>query len=141
MASAFNSTSFNLQISLGDCKRCYAIREDPTMIVGARLKALREQKKISQIAIEEQTGLPRGYIRSLENGRTIPDLKTLEMFAAVLQVPLYRLFFDDGCPPKLANVTRRKSADDLACDCKDKSIGLLEELRHIFGHTKVGKRI
>ena len=37
------------------------------MIIGDRLRALREQKKFSQGTIEERTGLLRFYISRVEN--------------------------------------------------------------------------
>ena len=43
------------------------------MVVGERLKDLREQKKWSQGEIEKRTGLLRCYISRVENGHTIPS--------------------------------------------------------------------
>jgi transcriptional regulator with XRE-family HTH domain len=44
------------------------------MVIGGRLKALREQKKMSQGDIEKRTGLLRCYISRVENGHTIPSV-------------------------------------------------------------------
>ena len=38
------------------------------MIIGDRLRALREEKKLSQGDIEKRTGLLRCYISRVENG-------------------------------------------------------------------------
>jgi transcriptional regulator with XRE-family HTH domain len=43
------------------------------MVIGERLKDLREQKKWSQGEIEKRTGLLRCYISGVENGHTIPS--------------------------------------------------------------------
>jgi transcriptional regulator with XRE-family HTH domain len=43
--------------------------------------------------MERATGLLRGYISRVENGRTVPSLETLERLAAALDVPLYQLFY------------------------------------------------
>jgi transcriptional regulator with XRE-family HTH domain len=43
------------------------------MVIGERLKDLREQKKWSQGEIEKRTGLLRCYISRVENGHTIPS--------------------------------------------------------------------
>jgi len=44
--------------------------EDRAMIIGDRLRALREQKNFSQGEIEKCTGLLRCYISRVENGHT-----------------------------------------------------------------------
>ncbi len=56
------------------------------MIIGVRLRALREEKKFSQGEIENRTGLLRCYISRVENGHTIPAVETLEKFARALEV-------------------------------------------------------
>jgi transcriptional regulator with XRE-family HTH domain len=42
--------------------------EDQTMIIGDRLRELREEKKFSQGEIEKRTGLLRCYISRVEHG-------------------------------------------------------------------------
>ena len=65
------------------------------MVIGDKLKELRETKKLSQGDIEKRTGLLCCYISRVENGHTVPNADTLEKMARVLEVPLYRLFTDD----------------------------------------------
>jgi transcriptional regulator with XRE-family HTH domain len=65
------------------------------MVIGDKLKALREQKKLSQGDIEKRTGLLRCYISRVENGHTVPSVDTLEKMARALESPMYRLFTDD----------------------------------------------
>ena len=77
------------------------------MIVGERLQALREAKKLSQGDIEKKTGLLRCYVSRVENGHTVPALETLEKFARALEVPLYALLYDGDKPP-----AARSHADD-----------------------------
>src|SRR5580700_10079811 len=79
------------------------------MIIGDRLRVLREQKKFSQGEIEKRTGLLRCYISRVENGHTVPAVETLEKFARALEVPLYQLFYDGDEPPKLPNLPRRRA--------------------------------
>jgi transcriptional regulator with XRE-family HTH domain len=62
------------------------------MIIGERLRALREQKNLSQSQIEKRTALQRSYISRLETGHIVPSVKTLEKMSRALEVPLYRLF-------------------------------------------------
>jgi len=61
------------------------------MVICDRLRALREEKKLSQGDIEKRTGLLRCYISRVENGHTVPTVGTLEKMARALEVPLYRL--------------------------------------------------
>ena len=84
------------------------------MIIGDRLRILREQKKFSQGDVEKRTGLLRCYISRVENGHTIPSIETLEKLARALEVPLYQLFYDGQEPLALANLPRRRTADDVA---------------------------
>ncbi len=65
------------------------------MVIGERLKELRELKKMSQGDVEKRTGLLRCYISRVENGHTVPSVDTLEKIASALGIPLYRLFTDD----------------------------------------------
>jgi len=83
------------------------------MIIGERLRALREEKKFSQGDIEEKTGLLRCYVSRVENGHTVPAVETLEKFARALEVPMYQLFYEGEGPPKLPNLLKRKTADDI----------------------------
>ena len=62
--------------------------ETRDMAIGARIRQLREQKKLSQGDIERMTGLLRCYTSRVENGHTIPSLETLERYAAALGLPL-----------------------------------------------------
>jgi transcriptional regulator with XRE-family HTH domain len=66
------------------------------MVIGERLKDLRELKKMSQGDVEKRTGLLRCYISRVENGHTVPSVETLEKMARALEIPLYRLFTDDA---------------------------------------------
>jgi len=73
------------------------------VIIGERLRVLREEKKLSQGDIEKKTGLLRCYISRVENGHTVPNVETLEKFARALEIPMYKLFYDGEEPPKLPN--------------------------------------
>src|ERR1700687_2463554 len=70
------------------------------MIIGDRLRALREEKNLSQGDIQERTGLLRCYISRVENGHTIPAMETLEKIAHALEMHLYEVFYegDDLAP-------------------------------------------
>ena len=72
------------------------------MLIGERLRELRESKNLSQGDIERRTGLLRCYTSRVENGYTTPNVATLEKYARALETPMYKLFLDgDGEPEKL----------------------------------------
>jgi transcriptional regulator with XRE-family HTH domain len=66
------------------------------MIVGERLKAVCESKKMSQGDIEERTGLLRCYVSRVENGHTVPAIETLEKWTKSLGITMSQLFADNG---------------------------------------------
>ena len=99
------------------------------MVIGDRLRELREAKKMSQGDIEKRTGLLRCYISRVENGHTVPAIETLEKLARALEIPLYQLFYDGDKPPDLPNLPKRKSADDIAWGSSGKNAVFPHKLR------------
>ena len=108
------------------------------MIVGERLRALREEKKFSQGVIEKRTGLLRCYISRVENGHTVPAVETLEKFARALEVPMYQLFYDGEEPPKLPKLPKGKSADAIAWGSEGKEAILLAKFCRLFSRIEEG---
>src|SRR5271170_4648596 len=88
--------------------------EEISMIIGSRLRDLREGKGLSQGDVEKSTGLLRCYISRIENGHTIPSLETLERFAGALDVPLYKMFYAGEGEAPTPNLVQRRSLNDLA---------------------------
>jgi transcriptional regulator with XRE-family HTH domain len=84
------------------------------VLIGQRLRQLREGKGLSQGDIERASGLLRTYISRVEHGHTVPSLETLERFAAALEVPLYRFFYTGEDPPTTPHLTPRLSLEELA---------------------------
>lgn len=74
------------------------------MLIGQRIKELRESKNLSQGDLEKRTGLLRCYTSRVENGHTVPSVETLEKYARALEIPLYRLFYEGDQPPKKAHL-------------------------------------
>jgi transcriptional regulator with XRE-family HTH domain len=99
------------------------------MVIGDRLRELRETKQLSQGDIEKRTGLLRCYISRVENGHTVPAIETLEKLARALEIPLYQLFYDGDEPPKLPNLLKRKTTDDIAFGSRGKQANYLQRLR------------
>ncbi len=110
------------------------------MIIGDRLRALREEKKFSQGDIEKRTGLLRCYISRVENGHTVPAIETLEKMARALEVPLYQLFYDGEEPPELPNLPKRRTSDEIAWGSSGKEARFLTKFRRLLGRVDEGDR-
>lgn len=110
------------------------------MIIGDRLRVLREQKQFSQGEIEKRTGLLRCYISRVENGHTVPAVETLEKFARALEVPLYQLFYDGDEPPKIPTSSRRRLSTTVSWGDSGKDARLLAKFRHLLSRADEGDR-
>ena len=110
------------------------------MIIGDRLRLLRESKKLSQGDIEKRTGLLRCYISRVENGHTVPAIETLEKLARAMEIPLYQLFYDGDEPPELPNLPKRKTSDDIAWGSSGKDARFLSRLRRLLSRLDEGDR-
>ena len=78
------------------------------MLIGERLRKLRESKKLSQGDVEKRTGLLRCYTSRVEHGHAVPSVETPEKYARALEVPLYRLFYENEQAPKKPKLPARK---------------------------------
>ncbi len=105
------------------------------MLIGDRLRSIREEKKLSQGDIEKRTGLFRCYVSRVENGHTVPTVETIEKFARALEVPIYQLFYDGDKPPELPNLPKRKSAADIAWGTTGKDARFLTNLRRLLARA------
>lgn len=84
------------------------------MVVGERIRQLRESKKMSQGDIEKRTGLLRCYISRVENGHTVPSIETIEKLAAALEIPLYRFFYEGIKAAQVPEVLGRAGSSSAA---------------------------
>ena len=99
------------------------------MIVGDRLRAIREDRKLSQGDVELRTGLLRCYISRVENGHTVPALETLEKFARALETPLYAIFYDGEFPPSELATSPPNGNMDRSWGVSGKHMRFLRKLR------------
>jgi transcriptional regulator with XRE-family HTH domain len=109
------------------------------MIVGDRLRVIREEKKLSQGDIEKRTGLLRCYVSRVENGHTVPAIETLEKFARALEVPMYELFYNGDEPPKLSNPSMRKD-DETVWGSSGRDARYLKRLRNVLSKSNEENR-
>jgi transcriptional regulator with XRE-family HTH domain len=110
------------------------------MIIGDRLRVLREDKKLSQGDIEKRTGLLRSYISRVENGHTVPAVETLEKFARALDVPIYQLFYEGEEPPKLPHLPKRKRGSGALWGSTGKDARLLAKFCRLFSRMEESDR-
>ena len=93
------------------------------MLIGARLRQLREQKQMSQGDIEERTGLLRCYVSRVENGHTVPSLETLD---ALLGFSTSRCISSFSLEKRLhstPSLTPRQTLKEMMADDGDKGAG------------------
>ena len=108
------------------------------MILGDRLRIIREAKRLTQADIEQRAGLSQGYVSRVENGEMVPSAPMLEKWSQALGVPLNRLSYDfNELPelpnlPNLSNLPKRLSADDIVWSSSRKQLSLLCEFRRSF---------
>jgi transcriptional regulator with XRE-family HTH domain len=76
----------------------------------------------------------------VENGHTVPSVETLEKFARALEVPMYQLFYEGEEPPKLPNLTKRKSADGIVWGYSGKNARMLAKFRQFLGRADENNR-
>lgn len=63
------------------------------MKIGATIKKLRKEKKISQVDFAKQCGISQTYLSQLENDERNPTVNVLEKISSVLEVPYPVLSF------------------------------------------------
>ena len=102
------------------------------MMIGDRLRDIREQKKLSQGDIEKRTGLLRCYISRVENGHTVPAIETLEKMARALEIPMHHLFYDGDKPPA-PPVIAKSGTRSMEWGIKGKDARFLHKLRGLLG--------
>jgi transcriptional regulator with XRE-family HTH domain len=90
------------------------------VLIGTRLRQLREQKQMSQGDIEDRTGLSQCYVSRVEHGHIVPSLETLERFAGVLDVPLYQLLYSGEEVPATPSLMPPATMEAAMADNGDK---------------------
>ena len=107
------------------------------MMIGNRLKELRESKQLSQGDVEKRTGLLRCYISRVENGHTVPAIETLEKMARALEVPMYRLFHEGEAASSIRNLKLPTGSEE-EWGNKGKEADYLSKLRRLLAKMEPG---
>ena len=108
------------------------------MVIGSRLKELRESKNFSQGDVEKRTGLLRCYISRVENGHTVPAVETLEKLARALEVPMYQLFHEGEVAASVRNWKAPK--DDGGWGSRGKDADYFSKLRKLLAKMEPDDR-
>jgi transcriptional regulator with XRE-family HTH domain len=102
------------------------------MVIGERIREVREQKNLSQGDIEKRTGLLRCYISRVENGHTVPAVETLEKVARALELPLYQLFYEGENPPRLIKLKSNRESERIGWGGSGKDADQLARFRRLL---------
>ena len=108
------------------------------MLIGERIRAIREAKNLSQGEVEKRSGLIRVYISRVENNHVVPSLETLEKFAHALEIPLYQLFYERNEPPESPHLLQRKTKEEAGMSRKE--VRFEEKLRHLLARMSEPRR-
>jgi transcriptional regulator with XRE-family HTH domain len=82
--------------------------------VGLRLRALREEKGLSQEGLAAACNLHRTYIGLIERGDRSLSIPTIEIIASVLEVPPSSLFEGTGAAPAKKVRAKKPVAADVS---------------------------
>jgi transcriptional regulator with XRE-family HTH domain len=69
---------------------------DAVKNLGARVRAIRKERGMTQRVLACRMNVPRTYISKVEMGRVVPALGTLERIAAGLEVSVVYLLYDES---------------------------------------------
>jgi transcriptional regulator with XRE-family HTH domain len=75
------------------------------MQLNERLRTIRKLKHMSREELAKRTGIHRDRLSYIERGRAVPTVKTLKKWAEALEIPLYKLFYEERGTPSRASLT------------------------------------
>ena len=110
------------------------------MLIGARIRAIREAKKLSQGDMEKRCGLFRVYISRVEKGHLVPSFATLEKLARALEVTLYQLFYERKKRPLLPHLPKRELTAKITWGTTRKETFLWMKLRGFLARMRESDR-
>lgn len=81
------------------------------MDIGAHIKKIRKEKKMTQVELSSQADISRSYLADVEAGRYNPSLETLSKLAQALDVEVSTLFKGNAGQQTNSDRTYLGSAD------------------------------
>lgn len=97
------------------------------------MRALREEKRLSQGAVQKRTDLLRCYLARLEDGHTVPSIDTIQRIAEAVAVPLYQVFYEGGGALERPPLRNSRGVEDITCGISDEEAHFLRKLRPVLG--------
>ena len=58
------------------------------------LRVLRAERKVTQFTVSKGAGISRTCYNNIENGKSVPDGKTIAALVSYFKVPANEIFFD-----------------------------------------------
>lgn len=103
--------------------------EDKTVDVGKQIRLLREQRKFSQKALAEASGISRNSLSLIERGQTSPTVSTLKSVARALSVDINAFFqpFDQARVVATKRIRRPRLLLDHG-ELEDLGLGMFDPL-------------
>jgi transcriptional regulator with XRE-family HTH domain len=95
------------------------------MRIGERLRELCAASGLSIHELEHTAGLKTGYLSRVIEGAEVPTCDTLGRLAAALEVPVARLFREEGEVVSTPKLTPRLTLEQLAQDGVERRAPLL----------------
>ena len=97
-------------------------------IVGENLRTIRESMNFTQEELALRTGLTQGFINFLESGKRGYTKKSLEKISKSLNVPIYKLFYEEEGKKASIGVAEPSKKYHRRKPHYDEIIGLLDKL-------------
>ena len=95
--------------------------KSPDHELGYRLKAAREDRRLTQERLAEMVGIATSYLSEIENKRTIPSFTVLSSLCKTLNVSLDDLIFHTESD-QIQSVTR------LLSQCNDRQLRVIKAM-------------
>lgn len=83
-------------------------KEVASIVVGQRLRVLREERDISMRALARRSGLSANALSMIERGKTSPSVSTLNKLATALEIPVMAFFRSE---PRREDIVFRKAGE------------------------------
>ena len=109
------------------------------MLIGPRLRDIREEKNLSQDDVAKATGFVRPYISRIENGHTVPSVESLQKRAQALGMALYQILYESQDGPLKPWKLPRKVEDTLWGN-SGREVGQLDRLRRLLARMEESDR-
>lgn len=103
--------------------------DETTIDVGKQIRMLREQRKLSQQALAEASGISRNTLSLIERGQTSPTVSTLKNLAGALSVDINAFFLPvDEARVVFTKADRRPHLQLNHGELADLGLGMLDHL-------------